>query len=130
MECLPSLPRKQARGRASDARGRAAERLAERALLDDGWQVMARRLRTPAGEIDLVADRAGVTAVIEVKCGPTLAGAAFALKPRQQARIVAAAEIAFAAHPDWGQAGIRFDMMLVDHAGAVRRIADAFRPDA
>jgi Holliday junction resolvase-like predicted endonuclease len=41
--------------------------------------------------------------------------------------LLAAAEIALAAHPGWGAAGIRFDVLLVDGAGRVRRIADAFR---
>jgi len=41
--------------------------------------------------------------------------------------LLAAAEIALAANPGWGRAGIRFDVLLVDRAGRVRRIADAFR---
>jgi putative endonuclease len=91
---------------------------------------LARRLRTAAGEIDMVAERDGLTALIEVKARPTLAGAAFALQPRQQARLVAAAGIALAEHPDWGSAGIRFDVILVDRAGSVRRVTDAFRAEA
>ena len=27
----------------------------------------------------------------------------------------------------WGAAGVRFDVMLVDRTGQVRRVADAFR---
>lgn len=119
--------RRQVRGKAADARGRSAEARAEGALVRDGWQVLARRLRTAAGEIDLVVDRDGLTALIEVKARPTLTEAAFAIQPRQQARLFAAAEIALAEHPDWGRQGVRFDMVLVDRAGTVRRIADAFR---
>jgi putative endonuclease len=33
-------------------------------------------------------------------------------------------------HPDWGEAGVRFDILLVDAQGRVRRIADAFRDEA
>lgn len=120
---------RQARGRSAHTRGHDAEARAEAALALDGWQVLARRLRTPAGEIDLIADRDGITAVIEVKCRPTHTAAAFALQPKQQRRLVAAAEIALADHPGWGRAGVRFDMMLVDAAGVVRRIADAFRAE-
>ena len=104
-----------------------AEGAAEAALAADGWTVLARRLRTAAGEVDLVAERAGLLAIIEVKRRPTLADAAAALGPRQQARLLAAAEIILAEHPEWGQAGVRFDLLLVDCAGQVRRIADAFR---
>jgi putative endonuclease len=118
------------RGAVAHHRGMNAERLAEAALHRDGWRVLARRLRTPAGEIDLVADRDGLTALIEVKARPSLAGAAFALQPRQQARLMAAGEIALANNPGWGSAGVRFDVLLVDKTGAVRRVKDAFRAEA
>lgn len=88
---------------------------------------MARRLRTKAGEIDLVAERGGLLAIVEVKARPTLAGAAGSLGLKQRARLLAAAEIALAEHPDWGKNGVRFDVLLVDAAGSVRRIEDAFR---
>lgn len=116
-----------ARGGASQRSGVAAEAAAEAALVRDGWLILARRLRTAAGEIDLVADRAGLLVFIEVKRRPTLAGAAVALGARQQARLTAAAEIVLAEHPEWGSAGVRFDVLLVDAAGQVRRIVDAFR---
>ena len=122
-----SVGGRAARGGASQRSGVAAEAAAEAALVRDGWLVLARRLRTAAGEIDLVADRAGLLAFIEVKRRPTLADAAVALGVRQQARLLAAAEIVLAEHPDWGSAGVRFDLLLVDAAGQVRRIADAFR---
>ena len=106
-----------------------AEAAAEAALAADGWTVLARRLRTAAGEVDLVAERAGLLAIIEVKRRPTLADAAVALGLRQQARLLAAAEIIMGEHPEWGRAGMRFDLLLVDGAGRVRRIADAFRQE-
>lgn len=84
-------------------------------------------MRTAAGEIDIVAERDGLLAFIEVKARPDLATAATALGPRQRARLLAAGEIALADHPGWGRCGVRFDVLLVDGAGRVRRIADAFR---
>ncbi len=93
----------------------------------DGWTILARRLRTAAGEIDVVAEQAGLLAMIEVKSRPTLAEAAMALSFRQRARLLAACEIVLAGHPDWGVNGVRFDVVAVDAAGRVRRIADAFR---
>ncbi len=89
--------------------------------------VLARRLRTEAGEVDMLAERDGVLAIIEVKARPTLADAAGAVSPRQRARLLGAAEIILAEHPDWGVAGVRFDVLVVDASGRVRRIADAFR---
>lgn len=105
----------------------SAEALAAAALEANGWQVLARRLRTPAGELDLVAERDGLLAFVEVKRRPTLADAAAALGSRQQARLLAAGEAALAEHPGWGRAGVRFDVLLVDAQGRVRRVADAFR---
>lgn len=118
------------RGRDSHHRGHEAEGRAAASLRQDGWSIVAQRLRTAAGEIDLVAERDGLTALIEVKSRDTLAGAAYALQPRQQARLVAAAGIALAENPNWGASGVRFDVILVDRAGTVRRVADAFRAEA
>lgn len=119
-------PRTQ-RGQAADRRGRAAENAAAMALELDGWTILARRLRTKAGEIDLIADKAGLLAVVEVKARPRLAEAAAAVSARQRDRLVAAADLVLSDHPDWGRQGVRFDLLLVDAAGQVRRIADAFR---
>ncbi len=115
------------RGRASDLRGRSAEDAAGTALERDGWHILARRLRTAAGELDIVAEKDGLLAVIEVKARPKLADAAAALSARQQSRLVAATEIILVNNPDWGPNGVRFDLLLVDSAGVVRRVADAFR---
>jgi putative endonuclease len=104
-----------------------AEAAAGAALETDGWVVLARRLRTEAGEVDMLAERDGVLAIVEVKARPTLADAAAAVSPRQRARLLAAAEIILAEHSDWGAAGVRFDVLVVDAVGRVRRIADAFR---
>ncbi|MBX6375810.1 MAG: YraN family protein [Acetobacteraceae bacterium] len=112
---------------AAEARGRAAEARAAAALEREGWTILARRLRTEAGELDLIAERDGLLTFVEVKARPRLAEAAAALTPRQRARLIAAAEAWLAAHPGHGAAGMRFDVMLVAADGAVRRIADAFR---
>lgn len=115
------------RGQAADRRGRTAEDAAQLALEQDGWTILARRLRTSAGEIDMVADKDGLLAIVEVKARASLADAAASLSDRQQARLIAATEIVLANNPDWGFQGVRFDLILVDALGVVRRIADAFR---
>jgi putative endonuclease len=119
---------RQRRGRHAHARGVDTEAAAGAALARDGWTVHARRLRTASGEIDLVAEKDGLLAIVEVKSRPALADAA-ALTARQRARLIAAAEIVLAEHPDWGTNGVRFDVIVVDATGAVRRIADAFGGD-
>ncbi len=108
-------------------RGIHAETAACRALVRHGWTVLARRLRTEAGEIDIIAAQPDLLAIVEVKARRTLADAALALGARQRARLIAAADIVLAEHPEWARDGMRFDLMVVDAMGAVRRIADAFR---
>jgi hypothetical protein len=49
------------------------------------------------------------------------------LKELKAQRLTGACDILLARHPDWGTAGVRFDLMLVDAAGRMRRITDAFR---
>jgi putative endonuclease len=123
------MEQRRQRGKAAYASGVAAEDAACAALVADGWTIRARRLRTAVGEVDVVAERAGILAIVEVKLRPTLAQAAMALSGAQQARLAGACEIILAAHPDWGADGVRFDVLVVDLAGRVRRIADAFRLD-
>jgi putative endonuclease len=121
------MSQRRQRGRAAQARGVAAEALARASLEQEGWAVHATRLRTEAGEIDLVAERDGLLVLVEVKARPTLADAAAAVSARQRSRLLAAADLVLAEHPGWGVSGVRFDVLVVDSTGRVRRIADAFR---
>jgi len=117
------------RGVRADRTGRDAEATARRLLAAEGWEILAERIRTPAGELDLVAERSGLLAFIEVKARPSFRDAAFALSARQQARLQAAAEAWMAQNPGRGAAGVRFDVILVAGDGAARRITDAFRAE-
>lgn len=122
----PSFARVR-RGAIANRAGREAEAIARAALEREGWRVLAERARTPAGEIDLIAEREGLLAFIEVKARPSLREAAHALGPRQRARLIAAAEAWCAMRPGHGAAGMRFDVILVAADGTARRVADAFR---
>lgn len=120
------------RGGSAWQRGMAAEEAACSALRQDGWTILLRRARTPAGEIDIVAERLApgtepLLAFIEVKARPILSQAAFSLSARQQGRLLDAGQILLGRHPQWLHGQIRFDLLLVDAAGTVRRIIDAFR---
>ncbi|MGH7122677.1 MAG: YraN family protein, partial [Acetobacteraceae bacterium] len=107
----------------------AAEARAAAVLEGKGWTIRGRRVRTAAGEIDIIAEKAGLLVFLEVKARPRLAEAAAALSAVQRARLLKAAEIVLAAHPDWGRHGVRFDVIVVDRADTVRRISDAFRDE-
>ncbi len=98
-------------------------------MIAEGWTILARRMRTQVGELDIVAEREGLLAILEVKARPSLVEAAYALTTRQRRRLLGAAAAMLAVHPTWGQNGIRFDVIVVDAAGNVRRIIDAFRQE-
>jgi putative endonuclease len=120
--CTPAVPPVS-----NAAKGVAAEEAACAALSRDGFTILARRARTKLGEIDIVAADPHTLAFVEVKSRPNLTEAAYALAPRQQFRLLAAAEILLGENPGWARAATRFDVVLVDAAGQIRRIKDAFR---
>lgn len=116
--------------RAAHGYGRAAEAQAALALEREGFAILARRRRTAAGEIDLVARRGDLTVIVEVKARARAAAAAESLGPRQRARLLAATTLLMAERPEWFGGSLRFDLIVVGRDGTLRRIADAFRADA
>ncbi|MEL7453164.1 MAG: YraN family protein, partial [Pseudomonadota bacterium] len=78
---------------AAERRGRRGETLAALALQLKGYAILARRVRTPSGEIDLIARRGNLVAFVEVKARPDLMAALEAVTPRAQARICRTAEL-------------------------------------
>lgn len=121
--------RRRARGRRAQAQGLAGEARVAQALLASGWLIHGQRLRTPAGEVDIVAEQGGILALIEVKCRPSLDEAACAISQRQQRRLCQAAAILQGENPHWGPRGMRFDAWLVDGLGRLRHVPDAFREE-
>lgn len=121
--------RRSARGRRAQRSGIDGEGRVAQALTASGWTIRGRRLRTAAGEIDIAAERDGLLAVIEVKQRADLDTAAYALGPRQRQRLTMAAAILQGENPGWGPAGMRFDAWLVDAAGRMRHVPDAFRDE-
>lgn len=77
---------------AAEKRGRQAERIAAWWLRLKGWAILDRRVRTRAGEIDLIARRGRLVAFVEVKARESDADLAFAIDERRLARVAAAAE--------------------------------------
>ena len=68
--------------------GLSAEARAAAYLMAKGYRILAKRFRTPHGEIDIVARKRNLVAFIEVKARASLDEAAYAVTPRQQARII------------------------------------------
>ena len=72
--------------------GRRGEMLAAWYLRLKGWRILARRVKTPRGEIDLVARRGTTVAFVEVKWRRSAAELALAIDPYRLRRVMAAAE--------------------------------------
>jgi putative endonuclease len=115
--------------RKAERRGRRGETLAALLLMCKFYRILGRRVRTHAGEIDLVARApSGVICFIEVKARQERDTAAIALGPRQQARIERAAELYLAQRPGLRSKGMRFDTIIVARRGWPRHVPDAWRP--
>ena len=106
--------------------GLSAETRAAAYLMAKGYRILARRFRTPYGEIDIVARRRNLVAFIEVKARASLDDAAYAVTPRQQARIVEAARAWLMAHPEHAEFDLRFDAMLIAPRRLPRHLLAAF----
>ncbi len=90
------------------------------------YRVLARRYRTPAGEIDLIVRRGRSIVFVEVKHRPGEAEALDTLVPRARRRITRAAELWLAAHPAAEGFDLRFDLVIVNPGRLPRRVAGVF----
>jgi putative endonuclease len=112
--------------RAAEVLGRNAEDDVATLWQAKGFDVLARRLRTGAGELDVVVADRDMLVFVEVKARRSMADAVYAVSPRQQARLLEAANMALATNEDWHRLCIRFDVALVCN-GIIEHIEDAIR---
>jgi len=113
--------------RKAESRGRSSETLAALLLQLKFYRILGRRVRTKAGEIDLVARApSGVLCFIEVKARADNRAALESVGPGQRARIQRAASLFVAGKPALARKGMRFDIVTV--APLPRHIRDAWRP--
>lgn len=93
--------------------GHRGEWFASLALILKGYRILARRYKTPLGEIDLIARCGSLVAMVEVKVRPTLALAMEAISPGAERRIEAAGDIWLLQQKDYARLSIRFDLVAV-----------------
>lgn len=107
-----------------EAKGRRGEALAAWYLRLKGWRILARRVKTPRGEIDLVARRGRVVAFVEVKWRAKAAELDFTIDDYRLRRVAAAAEAVahrFARADD----EVRIDVLLLAPGRFPRHMANA-----
>lgn len=98
--------------RTAETSGRTGETIAAWYLRIKGWRILDQRVRTPAGEVDLVAKRGNLIAFVEVKTRATAGDLDFAIDERRLARVAAAAEILAPRYVTAGE-DIRIDVILI-----------------
>jgi putative endonuclease len=106
--------------------GLSAESRAAAFLMAKGYRILAKRFRTPYGEIDIVARKRNLIVFIEVKARGRLDDAAYAVTPRQQARIIDAAGAWLMTHPEHAEFELRFDVVLIAPRRLPRHLLAAF----
>lgn len=121
----PSKPRSNARV-AAEGYGHRGEALAALYLNAKLYRIVARRVKTPLGEIDLIARRFGVTVFVEVKTRGRAETETEALMSVNQRRIVRASEHYVARHPYLAQTPLRFDVIFLARGKWPRHIVNAF----
>lgn len=108
-------------------RGHRGEWLAAWALRVKGYRILARQFRTKAGEVDIIARRGDLVAVVEVKARPSLTAAMDAVGPMAQRRIEAAADFWLTRQPDYHRLSLRYDIVAVLPKRWPVHVKDAWR---
>lgn len=88
-----------------------------------GYRILARRFRAGSGEIDLIAARGGIVAIVEVKARRQMDEALAAISQDKLRRVAHATAIWLARHPSLAQRTIRFDAIFISDA-SLRAILD------
>lgn len=117
---------RQARGLAARLSGRRAEVLAALWLMAKGYRILGFRLVTPLGEIDLLAQRGKVLAVVEVKQRTTLDAALDAVTHQQRARLRRAGAHIAASRAGLRNAILRLDLIALAPGRRPRHLRDAW----
>ena len=124
MVARPASPERIGRYR----RGRFSELVAAAALIAKGYRILGRRVRTPYGEIDLIAVRGRRLAFVEVKRRATRLEGEAALTPRQAGRIARAAEFWISRNPRYRDHDLGLDAVLVMPGRLPVHLPDALQP--
>jgi len=109
----------------SYAKGLLAEAKAFETLENLGYEILARRLRTPYGELDILAKYRNTVVAIEVKQRRTLPEARECIRPYQMRRICRALQFVMSERNIKFE-NYRIDVICLDHAGHYEHIKNAF----
>ncbi len=111
----------------AEKRGRQGEGRAAAWLQLKGWRILGKRVRTPAGEIDIVAKRGNIVAFVEVKWRARKADLDHAIDEYRLSRVAAAVEAVAHTYATKGE-DIRLDVILLAPGSMPRHIVNAWQP--
>ena len=117
------------RRRKAERSGRRGEGLAALWLRAKGYKVLAKRMKTPFGEVDLIARRGRLVAFIEVKARPCLESAQNSVGHHARRRIAMAAQHWLDRNPSFGEMETRFDLVAILPRRLPVHMRDAWCPD-
>ena len=112
--------------RKAQQRGHFAEWKAAIALTLKGYRILTLRHKTKLGEIDLIARKGDLIAIVEVKARPTFAEAVDSVSESSKRRIHNAADLWLGKQSDAAQLSIRFDIIAVCPWKLPVHLKDAF----
>ena len=118
---------RQARGTKARLAGRRAEIWAAIWLMAKGYRILGFRLKTPQAEIDLLAQKGEVLAVVEVKSRTSLAVALEAVSQDQRDRLRRAGQGLAAGRPALRNVAVRLDLIALAPGKLPRHSPDAWR---
>ncbi len=121
----PAKPNNSSRA-FNERAGRRGEAWAALFLRLKLYRIIATRVKTPVGEIDLIAQRFGVTVFVEVKARGFSHQEAEALSAVNRRRIVRAAQLWLTRHPKLAGTDLRFDVIFLAPFAWPRHIVNAF----
>ncbi len=111
----------------AERKGREGEAQAAQWLGTKGWHILAERVKTPLGEIDLIARKGNLVAFTEVKWRKRVGDLATAIDERRLARVAAAVECVAHEYAEPTD-DLRIDVILLAPGVSPRHIANAWQP--
>ena len=121
--------RRRLRGARAHKAGKRAELVAALWLMAKGYRILALRLRSPLGEIDILAQRGRALAAVEVKTRPTLDDCLAAVEPEQRMRLRRALAQFAARRRRASELTLRLDLIALAPGRLPRHIPDAWAQD-
>ncbi len=99
--------------RSAERKGHKGETIAVIWLMLKGYRIVARRYKTKIGEVDIIARKRDVVAMVEVKARNSVGEAMDAVDRTTMRRIEAAGDIWLAKQRDFARLSVRYDLVAI-----------------